>query len=111
MAFDLRQVVAAFLTLSMFTMLGNMIKQDHFDSYEWVHSVVREECTVKVFDKGLLSEGVLEDRMAKLLQIALKCIYKYADARPTMSQVAKMMHSLKEEDDKSIMSEIDSKDT
>lgn len=34
MAFDPRQVVAAFLTLSMFAMLGNMIKQDHFDSYE-----------------------------------------------------------------------------
>lgn len=34
MAFDPRQVVAAFLTLSMFIMLGNMIKQDHFDSYQ-----------------------------------------------------------------------------
>lgn len=34
MAFDARQVVAAFLTLSMFAMLGNMIKNDHFDSYE-----------------------------------------------------------------------------
>ncbi|ONK69016.1 uncharacterized protein A4U43_C05F18410 [Asparagus officinalis] len=34
MTFDPRQVVAAFLTLSMFAMLGNMIKQDHFDSYK-----------------------------------------------------------------------------
>ncbi|ONK74130.1 uncharacterized protein A4U43_C03F3080 [Asparagus officinalis] len=51
-----------------------------------------------------------EDRMVKLLQIALKCIYKSADARPTMSQVAEMIHSLKEEDDRSVVSEIDSRD-
>jgi hypothetical protein len=30
MAVDLRKVVAGFLTLSMFVMLGNMIKHDHF---------------------------------------------------------------------------------
>ncbi|ONK81013.1 uncharacterized protein A4U43_C01F24300 [Asparagus officinalis] len=48
----------------------------------------------------MLYEGVPEDRMVKLLQIALKCIYKSADARPTMSQVAEMIHSLKEEEDR-----------
>nr|XP_027065161.1 protein MANNAN SYNTHESIS-RELATED 1-like isoform X1 [Coffea arabica] len=31
MAMDLRQVVAAILTMSMFLMLGNMIKKDHID--------------------------------------------------------------------------------
>ncbi|KAA8522733.1 hypothetical protein F0562_009105 [Nyssa sinensis] len=31
---DVRQVIAAFLTLSVFAMLGNMIKRDHFDSFE-----------------------------------------------------------------------------
>ncbi|KAK6131659.1 hypothetical protein DH2020_034673 [Rehmannia glutinosa] len=31
MAVDLRQVMAAFLTFSMFIMLGNMIKKDHID--------------------------------------------------------------------------------
>ncbi|KAL3644140.1 hypothetical protein CASFOL_012072 [Castilleja foliolosa] len=31
MAVDLRQVMAAFLTFSMFVMLGNMIKKDHID--------------------------------------------------------------------------------
>ncbi|KAJ1439839.1 GDP-fucose protein O-fucosyltransferase [Sesbania bispinosa] len=30
---DLRQALAGLLTLSMFIMLGNMIKKDHFDSY------------------------------------------------------------------------------
>ncbi|KAL5974108.1 hypothetical protein ACLOJK_030771 [Asimina triloba] len=34
MAFDPRQLLAAFLTFSMFVMLGNMIKKDHFDSNE-----------------------------------------------------------------------------
>ncbi|ONK55357.1 uncharacterized protein A4U43_UnF4340 [Asparagus officinalis] len=48
----------------------------------------------------MLYEGVPEDRMVKLLQIALKCIYKSADARPTMSQLAEMIHSLKEEEDR-----------
>ena len=32
MGLDLRQVVAAVLTLTMFVMLGNMIKRDHFDN-------------------------------------------------------------------------------
>ncbi|OAY54522.1 protein MANNAN SYNTHESIS-RELATED 2 [Manihot esculenta] len=34
MGVDLRQVVAGILTLTMFVMLGNMIKRDHFDSVE-----------------------------------------------------------------------------
>ncbi|KAL4182301.1 hypothetical protein AMTRI_Chr12g275300 [Amborella trichopoda] len=34
MAVDPRQVVGAFLTLSMFAMLANMIKKDHFDTME-----------------------------------------------------------------------------
>ena len=32
MGVDLRQVVAGILTLTMFVMLGQMIKRDHFDS-------------------------------------------------------------------------------
>jgi hypothetical protein len=35
---DPRQVVAGFLTLSMFVMLGNMIKHDHFTSVSEVIS-------------------------------------------------------------------------
>ncbi|EEF34090.1 protein MANNAN SYNTHESIS-RELATED 2 [Ricinus communis] len=34
MGVDLRQVIAGILTLTMFVMLGNMIKRDHFDSVE-----------------------------------------------------------------------------
>ncbi|KAA8541545.1 hypothetical protein F0562_022697 [Nyssa sinensis] len=38
MAVDPRQLLAGFLTLTMFAMLGNMIKRDHFDSVEANHS-------------------------------------------------------------------------
>ncbi|KAL6996134.1 arginine--tRNA ligase msr1 [Sarracenia purpurea var. burkii] len=38
MAVDPRQVLAGFLTVTMFVMLGNMIKRDHFDSVEANHS-------------------------------------------------------------------------
>ena len=31
MGLDMKQVVAAVLTLTMFVMLANMIKRDHFD--------------------------------------------------------------------------------
>lgn len=34
MGFDLRQVVAGILTLTMFVMLIHMIKRDHFDSVQ-----------------------------------------------------------------------------
>ncbi|PPD86477.1 hypothetical protein GOBAR_DD16589 [Gossypium barbadense] len=34
MGIDLRQVVAGILTLTMFVMLGQMIKRDHFDSLQ-----------------------------------------------------------------------------
>lgn len=46
MAVDPRQILAAFLTISMFAMLGNMIKRDHFDSFRTtiqVQSAVRLE--------------------------------------------------------------------
>ena len=33
---DPRQILAAFLTITMFVMLGTMIKRDHFDSHSQV---------------------------------------------------------------------------
>lgn len=50
MAFDPRQVLAAVLTFTMFAMLANMIKRDHFDS---VHPTIHE--TNKASDNGLAS--------------------------------------------------------
>lgn len=56
MGVDLRQVVAGILTLTMFVMLGNMIKRDHFDSVEvslltpFTHSQCRHSplCSIPV---------------------------------------------------------------
>ncbi|KAM7477681.1 hypothetical protein LguiA_025894 [Lonicera macranthoides] len=41
MAVDPRQIVAGILTVTMFVMLGNMIKRDHFDSPPPPHTHVR----------------------------------------------------------------------
>ena len=90
---------------------GKPLQNYGFNLAQWVNSVVREEWTAKVFDKALTSEGVIEESMVRLLRVALKCIDSSADARPAMSQVAKMIYSLKEEDESSMTSEIDSKET
>ncbi|EYU21223.1 hypothetical protein ABFS83_09G126300 [Erythranthe nasuta] len=50
MAVDPRQVLAGVLTMTMFVMLGNMIKRDHFDS---AHPAVHN--TNKASDHGLAS--------------------------------------------------------
>ncbi|KAF9615153.1 hypothetical protein IFM89_022214 [Coptis chinensis] len=58
MAMDAKQVLGAFLTLTMFTMLINMIKKDHFDSVEVVRipdfSAVQFDA-IKVTEKSLVS--------------------------------------------------------
>jgi hypothetical protein len=38
MAVDPRQLLAGFLTISMFVMVGNMIKRDHFHTIEVLYS-------------------------------------------------------------------------
>ncbi|XP_059645488.1 protein MANNAN SYNTHESIS-RELATED 1-like [Cornus florida] len=60
MAVDPRQVLAGFLTLTMFAMLGNMIKRDHFDSVDVNQSNVpnvpyddvKSEHSLVTFPKG-----------------------------------------------------------
>ncbi|XP_048326786.2 protein MANNAN SYNTHESIS-RELATED isoform X2 [Ziziphus jujuba] len=55
MAMDLRQIVAALLTLSMFLMLANMIKRDHFDSLQINLPVTSsvENDVIKVTERSL----------------------------------------------------------
>lgn len=43
MGLDLRQVVAGILTMTMFVMLGNMIKQEHFNSSDDIQIAVRDK--------------------------------------------------------------------
>ncbi|KAG8484106.1 hypothetical protein CXB51_023005 [Gossypium anomalum] len=80
---------------------GKPVQGDELELVEWVNSVVREEWTVEVFDKGLLLEGASEERLLILLQIALKCINPNPYERPNMDQVAVMINTLKDEEDKS----------
>ncbi|XP_074374933.1 inactive leucine-rich repeat receptor-like serine/threonine-protein kinase At1g60630 [Apium graveolens] len=72
------------------------------DLARWVHSVAKEEWMVQVFDKSLAAEGASEERIVNLLQVALKCINVLPDARPNMNQIADMINSIKEEEERSI---------
>ncbi|KAG0473945.1 hypothetical protein HPP92_015802 [Vanilla planifolia] len=60
MAADLRHILAAFLTIAMFAMLGNMIKRDHFDAFQVSVQVQSNTHVMKYKRKGsiaLLSKG------------------------------------------------------
>ncbi|KAL5756765.1 hypothetical protein ACOSP7_021194 [Xanthoceras sorbifolium] len=58
MGVDLRQVVAGVLTLTMFIMLGNMIKRDHFDS-------ITDKLPGDVQDVAKVAEFTLTKRSGK----------------------------------------------
>ncbi|KAL5747246.1 hypothetical protein ACOSP7_024246 [Xanthoceras sorbifolium] len=83
---------------------GKLVQSNGINLAKWVHSVVREEWTVEVFDKALLSEAASEERMVNLLQVALKCINPSPNERPNMDQVAGMINTIKEEEERSISS-------
>ncbi|XP_050224114.1 probable inactive receptor kinase At2g26730 [Mercurialis annua] len=84
---------------------GKVVQNNGFDLAKWVHSVVSEEWTVEVFDKALMSEGASEERMVNLLQVALKCISPSPTERPTTAQIVVMINSIKEDEERSIISE------
>ncbi|KAF9606956.1 hypothetical protein IFM89_030254 [Coptis chinensis] len=84
---------------------GKLVQSNGSELARWVHSVVREEWTVEVFDKELILEGASEERMVNLLQVALKCINPSPEARPSMNQVALIINTIKEEEERSIVSE------
>ncbi|KAI4341405.1 hypothetical protein MLD38_026134 [Melastoma candidum] len=64
-----------------------MVQNDGLDLAKWVHSVVKEEWTGEVFDTALSEEGS-EERMVKLLQVAVGCIGEVTAERQSMSRVA-----------------------
>ncbi|XP_068306379.1 probable inactive receptor kinase At2g26730 [Pyrus communis] len=80
---------------------GKLVQQNGLDLPRWVHSVVSEEWTVEVFDGALIQEGASEERMVKLLQVAMRCI----NERPSMSRVSAMIKSIKEEEERSVSSD------
>ncbi|KAL8230621.1 hypothetical protein R6Q57_000399 [Mikania cordata] len=84
---------------------GKPVQSNGLDLAKWVNSVVKEEWTGEVFDKALVVEGASEERMGGLLHIALKCVNDSPDLRPDMNQVAAVIVSLKEEEERSVASD------
>ncbi|KAK8673534.1 hypothetical protein V6N13_111863 [Hibiscus sabdariffa] len=84
---------------------GKLVHNDGVDLTSWVQSVVREEWTVEVFDRALISEGASEEEMLNLLQVAIKCSNQAPESRPSINQVVTMINAIKEEEDKSSVQE------
>ncbi|KAH9776080.1 protein kinase domain-containing protein [Citrus sinensis] len=97
--------VYAFGVILLELLTGKLVQNNGFNLATWVHSVVREEWTVEVLDEVLIAEAASEERMLKLLQVALKCINQSPNERPSMNQVAVMINNIKEEEERSISSE------
>lgn len=90
------------ILLEMLTGKVAAVQNNGMDLAQWVVSVVREEWTVEVFDRSLIREGASEERMVNLLQIAIKCVNRKPEARPSINQVAHMISIIKEEDERSM---------
>ncbi|MCD9637738.1 hypothetical protein HAX54_021176 [Datura stramonium] len=83
-------------------LLTGKVQNNGIELASWVVSVLREEWTVEVFDRTLIQEGASEERMVNLLQVAVKCVNHSPDARPSVNQVALMVSTIRDEDDRSI---------
>ncbi|KAE9605963.1 hypothetical protein Lal_00024801 [Lupinus albus] len=69
---------------------------DMVDLPRWVRSVVREEWTAEVFDEELLRGQYNEEEMVQMLQIALACVAKLADNRPTMEEAVRTIEEIRQ---------------
>ncbi|KAL3526438.1 hypothetical protein ACH5RR_011094 [Cinchona calisaya] len=94
--------VYAFGVILLELLTGKLVQGEGLDLANWVISVVREEWTSEVFDKILIQEGASEERMVHLLQIAIKCVDRSQEARPSINEIAAMLSTLKEDEDKSM---------
>ncbi|XP_044949271.1 probable inactive receptor kinase At2g26730 [Hordeum vulgare subsp. vulgare] len=105
----LRADVRAFgvLLLELLTGKATAAQGDGAELARWVTSVIQEEWTAEVFDRALVSrDGVSEQRMVRLLQVAMRCIdASPGEVPPTMREVAGMINAIREEDDRSLSAE------
>ncbi|KAH0658302.1 hypothetical protein KY285_026850 [Solanum tuberosum] len=61
----------------------------------WVRAVVKEEWTAEVFDAELMKYHNIQEEMVHMLQVALLCVAKVPDMRPSMDEVIKMIEQIK----------------
>ncbi|KAK6155172.1 hypothetical protein DH2020_009420 [Rehmannia glutinosa] len=92
----------AFGVILLEMLTGRTVLKDGLDLASWVVTVVREEWTVEVFDKNLVRQGASEERMVNMLQVAIRCVNKPPEARPSMKEVASAISAIREDDDRSI---------
>ncbi|GJN34116.1 hypothetical protein PR202_gb22757 [Eleusine coracana subsp. coracana] len=91
--------------LELLTGKATVAQGDGAELARWVAAVIREEWTAEVFDRALL-DGSNEQRMVRLLQVAMRCVDASPGAAPpTMREVSSMINAIREEDDRSISSE------
>ncbi|KAI5670352.1 hypothetical protein M9H77_10716 [Catharanthus roseus] len=88
------------LLLEMLTGKSPITSSGHDDIVDlprWVRSVVREEWTAEVFDVELIKyHQNVEEEMVQMLQIALSCVAKVPDSRPTMDEVVRLMEDIQQ---------------
>ncbi|XAR51843.1 Non-specific serine/threonine protein kinase [Bertholletia excelsa] len=97
-----RADIYAFGAILLELLTGKLVQSNGTDLVTWVLSVLKEQWTVEVFDKNLIREGASEERMVNLLQIAVKCVNRSPEYRPSINQVAFMINTLKEEEERSM---------
>lgn len=98
--------VYSFGVILLELLTGKPVQASGYDLARWVNSVVREEWTGEVFDKSLVTAGANQERMINLLHVALTCINTSPDARPNMKEVASIINSIKEHEEKSVSASV-----